>query len=563
MAPRIKGEPGTRPAVPGIVLRMGYGGIGWRAAAGASLSALLLACGGGEVREARGFEWDARAVRHLYNRAGFGATPGEIHAALARTPEAVVEELIDGGKPAEGFEVRSIAELRRDCADGSPQEYEHRLRIANQEQLRAYSLWWVDSMLSGRDPLRDRLALFWHGFFPSSVLIVRHSGMMATQHRLLRDNALGSFADLLHGIALDPAMIEYLDGAANERGAPNENLARELMELFSLGEGEFTERDVREVSRALTGLGYDPEGRVTFDLARHDDGEKSVLGVVGKHGPRDVVRILLEQDACARHVAGSLIEYLEGLPPSAARIEHYARLLRRSDYELKPLLRELLLDPDFYRAEVVGTRVQSPHDYFVGAAHRLRIRVPALSIHAATAELGHELFAPPSVEGWAEGQAWITTSALITRANYAGVLLDVVDLREVRTAIAGEQMLDVRPRHAAYCPKPPTGLRTVIAQRLDEWAAHLDQVERQPLELLSRLPAAAFDDDDVLADEILARSLAIEAPADLRASLIQRLARERRNLESRGRKWRDDPAGEEALRRSFHWVLGSPAAQLH
>lgn len=547
---------------------MGNGGIRWRAAACASASVLLLlACGdgSGEVHEPRGLAWDARAVRHLYNRAGFGATPGEIHAALARTPEAVVDELLEGGSAPEPFDVRSIAQLRKDCTSVPPHEYEHRLRIANQEQLRAYSLWWVDSMLSGCDPLRDRMTLFWHGFFPSSVLIVRHSGMMATQHRLLRDNALGSYADLLHGIALDPAMIEYLDGAENERGAPNENLARELMELFSLGEGEFSELDVREVSRALTGLGYDPEGRVTFDPERHDDGEKCVLGVVDRHGPRDVVRILLEQEACARHVAGSVIEYLEGLPPSEARLQDYARLLRRADYELKPLLRELFLDPDFYRAEVVGTRVQSPYDYFVGAAHRLRIRVPALSIHSATAELGHELFAPPSVEGWAEGSAWITTSALITRANYAGVLLDVVDLHEVRTAIGGEgeSMLEMRPRSAAYCPKPPTGLRTVIAQRLDEWTAHLEQVERPPHELTARLPLAAFESDAALADEILARALAIEAPADLRAGLLERLARERRALEARGRSWRDDEAGELALRRIFHWVLGSPAAQLH
>lgn len=511
-------------------------------------------------------EWNERAARHLFNRAGFGATRGEISEAVDRSHADLVAELLDGRAETPPFDVQSLADLRRTCREGPPEDLEHRLRIANQEQLRAYTLWWIDAMLSGADPLRDRLTLFWHGFFTTSVRIVRQSGMIATQHQLLRDNALGNYANLLSGIVHDPAMLEYLDAAQNVKGAGNENFARELMELFSLGEGEFTERDVREVSRALTGLGFDEEGRGVFDASRHDDGEKCILGEVGKHGPDDVVRILLAQPACARWVAGSLIEYMEGIPPARKRLDRYADLLRDANYELRPLLRELLLDPEFYRSEVVGTRVQSPIDYYIGSMHRLRLPVPALSIHNASAELGHELFAPPSVKGWNEGFAWATTSAVITRANYAGVMLGVVDLRSIHAALGvAETAIDAPNRLQAVpmCRKAPTGSKIVIAQRLIEWADHLDACERPPEELLSRFPPAAFHTDESLADEILARSLAIDAPADLRAALIARVSAERAASGATGSPWRDPPATERFLRRSCHYVLSSPAAQLH
>lgn len=542
----------------------------------------------------RSLEWNARNVEHLYNRAGFGATPAEVAAALARRPEEVVEQLVSGGAPVEPFYVKGPGEMARVDRRGLSDEQRQRLRRATRRQDRfqmgAYTNWWIEVMASGADPLRDRMALFWHGFFTSSYRDVRNSVAMARQHQMLRAEALGNYGAMLRGIVHDPGMLKYLDNDANRKGNNNENLARELLELFSLGEGNYTEDDVKNVARALTGMRVGIDGEYDFRRRQHDFGRKEILGEEGRFNGDDVVDILLEQEACARWVAGSVIEYLEGVPPTAERLDFYAALLREANYDLAPMLRSLLLDPAFYRDEVVGTRVQGPVDYLVGCSRRLDMPLPAGFVREGAAELGQELFFPPSVKGWDEGTAWITTSSLMLRGNLAGMALGVVEWEEVLAgrgllARAGqgrpaddEMMSDEMMGDDGQGPEMDDGSasdemmggdreldengRPRMPRQLRDLRSAIGDLYQPRINLAWRYSRAGVTTDAAIADRMLDAALAIDPPADLREQLTRRLAQERAALGLEDGALLDDPSAEDVLRRALHWLLATPAAQL-
>jgi len=378
-------------------------------------------------------EWDAERAEHLFNRAGFGASTSEIEEAVRRGPQAFVAELFEGeGWVDEPFysRVKGGMEGRERLArmpEEERTEAARRMRREDAAQVRDFLGWWVERILEGSDDLRERMTLFWHGHFTSSMQDVKNSHEMIQQNQLLRSNALGNFGDLVHMIARDPAMLEYLDNDSNRKAKPNENFARELMELFTLGEGNYTEADVKEAARAFTGW-TDRYGSFRFAARQHDRGRKTVLGQTGRFDGDDVIDILLEQEACARYIAGKLIAYLEGVAPAPERLEEYARFLRERDYEIAPFLERLFLDPDFYRDEVRGGRIASPLDFLVGACRRLGLEPPARLILVGSASLGEKLFHPPNVKGWEGGAAWITTASLMQRGNMAGTLLGEVAL---------------------------------------------------------------------------------------------------------------------------------------
>lgn len=384
---------------------------------------------------AAGLVWNARNAEHLLNRAGFGARQADVTRAVAEGPEALVERLLTRRADREPpfYErlseptTRALKELSEDDQKAVKREYSER----DKRQLLEVTGWWLDSMVRGDDPLLDRMTLFWHGFFTSSIDQVRKSYPILLQHEFLRRNALGSYADLLRGIVHDPAMLIYLNNTSNRKGNPNENLARELMELFSLGLGNYTEADVKDAARALTGHATTRDGDYEYRPKSHDDGAKTILGVTGKHDADDLVGILLKQDACPRFVARRILTYLEGVEPDAARLAEYATCLRANDFQMKPFLRKLFLDPDFYRDEVVGARVAGPVDFVVGTARRLGLDAPAMITGSGAALLGQRIFAPPSVKGWDEGLSWITTSSLMQRGNWAGMVVGVVSVDDV------------------------------------------------------------------------------------------------------------------------------------
>jgi uncharacterized protein (DUF1800 family) len=277
--------------------------------------------------------------------------------------------------------------------------------------------WWLREMLTTPSPLTERMTLFWHNHFVSSQQKVKYSQLMYRQNVLLRQQALGNFGTLLHAMSKDPAMLIYLDNANNRKGAPNENFAREVMELFTLGEGHYSEQDIKETARAYTGWSIEPDtGEYKWRPFIHDEGVKTVLGQSGNFSGDDVLDILLAQPACAEFIVTKLWHEFISPNPDPVEVKHIARRFRDSHYEIKVALHELFLSPAFWDEKNRGTLVKSPVELIVGALKQFDFTYDdPLPFTFAVAQLGQNLFSPPNVKGWPGGDAWINSSTLLAR----------------------------------------------------------------------------------------------------------------------------------------------------
>ena len=366
-------------------------------------------------------------ARLLLNRTGFGATPQEIaeYARYARTE--AVERLLRGARNLpRGFGPEWIDEYQRPGALRALSEDERkaaqRVQFERAVELRS---WWLTEMLATSSRLTERMTLFWHNHFVSSLQKVKSPKLMYRQNLLLRRHALGNFGELLHAVSKDPAMIVYLDTATNRRGRPNENFAREAMELFTLGEGNYTEQDVREAARAFTGWSIEPEtGEYRWRPFAHDGGAKTVLGRSGNFDGDAVLDILLAQPATAEFVVAKLWREFVSPQPDAAEVRRIGARFRDSDYDIKVALRELLLSPGFWAASNRAALIKSPVDLVVGTLHELEISIgDPLPFVLALRQLGQDLFAPPNVKGWPGGEAWINSTTLLARKQFLQRLL--------------------------------------------------------------------------------------------------------------------------------------------
>jgi hypothetical protein len=356
--------------------------------------------------------WDRRRVVHLHRRAGFAATWGEILRDLKDGPQKSIDRLLTGKARADGVPkaFADVAALLAGSAGGP-------------ERLKA---WWVYRMLFGPDPLTERLALMWHNHFATSIAKVNDAWAMRRQNELFREHARAPFGKLLAAVTHDPALLLWLDAPANRAGHPNENLARELMELFTLGIGHYTEADVKEAARALTGWTV-AEDRFHQDPTRHDDGEKTVLGRRGKWTGGDLVTILLEQPATAERLASRLCEQFMGEGGvSADGINALAAGLREHDLDIGWGVETVLRSRAFFAEANLGRRVVAPAELAVAAARALEMFDPApstLVLADWSARLGQDLFQPPNVGGWPGGRQWVSAQSMVGRANFAADLV--------------------------------------------------------------------------------------------------------------------------------------------
>lgn len=354
-------------------------------------------------------------ARHLLTRTGFGATAAEIDRLRPLTRDEAVDLLIgEAALPA------ASAQLP-DWADRNPMTIRNLddPAVADallQDQGEALKAWWIDRLLWSPVPLRERMTLFWHGHFATALSKVRSPQLMLRQNRMLRRHAMGNFAALLTDVTLDPAMLLYLDAQTSVSAAPNENLARELLELFTLGVGHYSEDDVRAAARALTGWVVLPAtGDVMFVAGRHDPGDKTLLGQSGPWDREAVIRILLEQPQTARFIASALWSDFVSLPPESGDLDALAGQFRQ-DYAIAPLLRSILLSEAFWAPGERGALIAGPVEWTVGTLRLLAAEdAPAAPIAALTASLGQDLFEPPNVAGWTGGVAWITPATLAGR----------------------------------------------------------------------------------------------------------------------------------------------------
>jgi Protein of unknown function (DUF1800) len=410
-----------------------------------------------DLRPIAAADWSRERAAHLLRRAGFGATPRDIQQSLALGPRAAVTALVRpkaSDDPAIGaFEPSGIPDagidpfpesrpLLTDTAKARGEALGVQVKPAGNRRLqpvvdkfffwlRASALecnridyWWANRMLLTRRPLVEKMALFWHGHFATHEDKVRDHRKMLGQIELFQRRGLSNFRELMIAVAQDPAMLAFLDAGVNVKGAPNENFAREILEMFTMGVGRYSERDIRESARAFTG--WNARGtRFVVEAERHDGGVKNVFGREGRFDGVQLIDLILEQPATADYIAGRIYRFFvrDDISPQTER--RLGAVLRENHYELAPLLETIFLSRDFYSAASVGTRIKSPVELLVSTYRKLGLReVPGLpDFNEVTRALGQHLLHPPTVAGWAYGRAWITPGLLIERGNFVRDLM--------------------------------------------------------------------------------------------------------------------------------------------
>lgn len=395
-------------------------------------------------------------ARHLLWRAGFGGTPIQIQTLASWGPQKAVEYILDPGNapedrprsdlfdrnimrdqtPAERKAYQAARQKQDEDALAKFRADQQRRQGQDRQQISEVQRWWLKRMIETPRPLEERMVLFWHGHFATSYRNIENSYHMFLQNQMFRENALGNFSNLLSGIIHDPAMLKYLNNDTSRKGKANENLAREIMELFSLGIGGYSENDIKEGAKALTGYTFKDDAFV-FEKNNHDGSVKKILGKSGAFDGDAFVKIILEQPGVSRYITRKLYSFFCSELPPAERasldqltpaqqsvLRDLATNFYNSRYELKPVLRRLFLSQHFYDDKIMNEQIKSPAQLVVGAVRSLDTPVRDLSIlNDALDLMGQNLYFPPSVKGWDGGRTWINTSTMFVRQNLMAFLL--------------------------------------------------------------------------------------------------------------------------------------------
>jgi len=344
--------------------------------------------------------WDLRRACHLMRRAGFGPTDKTLNTVLKQAPSDAVDSLFD-------FDVAD------DPFNGMIEQMEG---LFNLNQVESVQRWWIYRMIYTSRPLQEKVALFWHNRFATSAAKVENGLFMHNHIELFRQKGLGSFRDLLVAVTKDPAMLIWLDGRTNRKGKANENYGREIMELFTLGVGNYTEADVKELARAFTGWQINGnEG--AFNEKQFDDGEKTIFGVKGKFNAEQAIDLILKQPAASKFLARKMLREFVHPAPADEHLTHYAARLVDSDWNIKTVLREMLGSRLFFSDWAYRSKIKSPTEMAVGAALMVGGKVNAQFLREEMGKMGQNLLYPPNVKGWDGEQAWINSNTVLVRFN--------------------------------------------------------------------------------------------------------------------------------------------------
>lgn len=342
-------------------------------------------------------------IAQLLRRAGFGASPSELARYQKLGYNATLEELLHPERSDNAALESLLAKQRFD--------------FSNPYHIKK---WWTYRMLYTANPLEEKLTLFWHGHFATSMQKVGDPKAMIEQNKLFRRLAFGNFETLLLAISKDPAMIIYLDNQENQKGKPNENYAREVMELFTVGIGHYTERDIKEAARAFTGWRTNAKNTAfIFDDKQHDTGEKTVFGITGNLNGDDIVHTLARSPDAGRYLAKKLISFFAYDDPDRVFIDNVAEQYRVNGNQIRPMLQAIFTDKSFFSNRTYHAKIKSPPELVIGAIKTLGIRNADIDMPGIIASMGQNIFEPPSVKGWDGGKAWISTESMIERFNFA------------------------------------------------------------------------------------------------------------------------------------------------
>lgn len=362
------------------------------------------------------------SARHLLNRTSMAASVAEIErfAALERIPaaDAILKSRIttaDTPQPEWAGKYERI--YRPTMTQEERQQANRREMVVRGLEMRT---WWMTEMLATPSPVTEKMTLFWHNHFATSQEKTRPAVLMLRQNVILRKHALGNFGALLREISKDPAMLIFLDQAQSRKGTPNENFAREVMELFTLGEGNYTERDIKEAARALTGWSVDIDtGEYIYRPNQHDNGTKTIFGQTGNFTGDDVITMLLKRPETAEFIVQKLWKEFISPQPEAAQVKHFATLFRDTNYEIAPLMRAMLTSDAFYAPDNRASLIKSPVELIVGTLRQFKFEVhDAAPFAVLSRQLGQDLFQPPNVKGWPGGTTWVNTNTLLARKSF-------------------------------------------------------------------------------------------------------------------------------------------------
>ena len=393
----------------------------------AQLPVITRPVGGSAAAAPAAPEPERRRVARLLHRAGFGDSVEVIDQWATKGYVATVDHLLSfpraSSRPDEAVRVAQEGSAPANELDGY--------------DITPLARMWLSRMAGTQHPLEEKLTLYWHNHFATAFSKVRRPRLMVTQNRLLRDHAGGNFRALAKAITADAAMLVWLDGNTNQLAAPNENYGREFMELFTLGKDRYTQEDVRQAARAFTGYTVDGQGTVTFRPALHDDGEKTILGNTGKFGPLDVADVVLDRHpegaVAASYVAQRLAGFLYRPDPEPEVVAAMATAFAGSGFEIKPMVRALLLRPEF--SDGAAVTIKAPAELVAGAMRALDLIATPMTqgryfeldeFAAFCAYMGQELYNPPNVAGWKGGATWANTATTLSRYNFSARIAKVV-----------------------------------------------------------------------------------------------------------------------------------------
>ena len=377
-------------------------------------------------------EWTLEAAAHLLNRAAFGGSPDEIQAFHAKGHREAVKSLLESGEEEDLFPAPGIKPMKKvrglKDASMSPEErfaLQKAINARAKEEVHEARMWWIHRMAETPFPAREKCVLFWHGHWATSIQKVKDPFLILQQNQTLRACAFGPFDRFAKEISKDPAMIRYLDLNSNKDGNPNENFARELMELFTLGEGHYTESDVQEIARAFTGYRINPEtGSFLFSRKNHDPGTKNILGRTGAFDGDATIDLIVSNPQCAGFITSKIWNFYAGEYPSPSWNRILASQFRASGLRTGDFLETIFSCREFYSAKYRSRQIKGPVQWLVQTCKILERPLPdAKWINSTLQQLGQVPFAPPNVKGWDGGRAWISSSTLLLRYNMAGSLV--------------------------------------------------------------------------------------------------------------------------------------------
>jgi uncharacterized protein (DUF1800 family) len=562
-------------------------------------------------------DWNADRAAHLLAHAGFGGSPADIQKLADAGPERAVRSLVQyesipnpkmqpfvesglwdpslAGFPESRPEATDRAEKtgRAMGVDNKPagnrpvqpvsDRFFYWLR-ATMLETRRVGYWWANRMLQTTHPVEQKMALFWHGHFATHENKVRDYRKMLQQIALFERHATGNLRDLTIQVAQNPAMLYFLDAQYNVKGAPNENFAREVMELFTMGVGNYSETDVRECARAFTGWYFDD---LTFkvDAAKHDSGPKTFLGHRGTFDGVGVLKLIFEQPVTAEFLAGKIYRFLVRDELSPQLRQKLGAVLREHRFEVKPLLTAIFLSKDFYSQASYGGHIKGPVEHMVAMMKHLDVEaIPGVpDFNQSTIAMGQHLLNPPSVAGWAGGKAWITPGLLIARGNVAREVLvpDMTGFRDWNFNAGSDDVLGQRLRDgydigAATAVSDPANMTTFdrVALERDErfntrisgyigWEQAARKLIPTPrhaarFELAGMVLESGAKTTGDAVDYLMRRALRVPASKEMRDALVAFLTKELgTDSLTRAKTYMED-----ALRMTMHLVMSTPEYQL-